>query len=60
MAPFLFRCPTTGQLVQGWLADDPSADDGDGVYETMTCLACNRTHLVNRTTRKVLGVDPNS
>jgi hypothetical protein len=56
MAPFLYRCPVTGQRVQGWLADDPTADDED-VYETVTCLACNRAHLVNRTTRKVLGTE---
>jgi hypothetical protein len=42
--------------VQGWLADDPSGDD-DGVYETVTCLACTRVHLINRSTGKVLGGD---
>jgi hypothetical protein len=41
--------------VQGWLADDPSGDEGD-VYETVTCLACTRVHLINRTTGRVLGV----
>ena len=56
MAPFLYRCPTTGLKVQGWLADDPSGDNDDA-YETVTCLACTRVHLINRSTGKVLGGD---
>jgi hypothetical protein len=39
--------------VQGWFTDDPSAAEGE-VYETVTCLACTRVHLLNRSTRKVL------
>jgi hypothetical protein len=54
MAPFLYRCPNTGLNVQGWFADDASGDD-DEAYETVTCLACTRTHLINRSTGKVLG-----
>jgi hypothetical protein len=42
--------------VQGWVADDPSANEGE-VYETVTCLACTRFHLINRSTGKVLGDD---
>jgi hypothetical protein len=49
MAPFLYRCN-----VQGWFADDASGDD-DEAYETVTCLACTRTHLIKRSTGKVLG-----
>ena len=26
MAPFLFRCPATGQTVQGWAADEINDD----------------------------------
>ena len=55
MAPFLFRCPNTGHRVQGFIAEDVS-DDLEG-YKAITCLACQRTHLVNPTTGKVLGVD---
>jgi hypothetical protein len=47
---------STGLNVQGWLADDPSGDE-DGVYETVTCLACTRVHLINRATGEVLGDD---
>jgi hypothetical protein len=54
MATLVDRCPTTGLNVQGWFADDPSSDEGD-VYETVTCLACTRVHLINRTTGRVLG-----
>jgi len=54
MATFVFRCPVTGFNVQGWSADDAPTDDGE-FYETMMCLACTRTHLVNRSTGRVLG-----
>jgi hypothetical protein len=56
MATFVYRCPITALNVQTWLADDPSGDDVE-VYETVTCLACTRVHLVNRSTGKVLGGD---
>jgi hypothetical protein len=48
MAPFIYRCPTTGMNVQGWFADDVSADED--IYETVTCLACRQAHLINRST----------
>ena len=51
-APFLYRCPNTGQTVQGWSADEMPDDD---VYELVTCLACTQVHLVNLKTGKVLG-----
>jgi hypothetical protein len=55
MAPFLYRCPKTGQLVQGWSAEEIPADDDS--YESVTCLACSQLHFVSRTTGKVLGAD---
>ena len=51
---FHYRCPSTGQTVQGWSADDVS-DDGDE-YQSVACLACAQVHLVNLKTGKVLGV----
>jgi hypothetical protein len=53
MTPFLYRCPNTGQLVQGWSAEElaPAQDS----YESVTCLACAQLHFVNRNTGKVLG-----
>ena len=51
MVPFTYRCPRTGQQVQGWAA----ADLGDGeTYEAVTCTACGRIHLVNTKSGKVL------
>jgi hypothetical protein len=56
MATFVYRCPTTGMNVQGWFADDPSEYEGE-VYETITCVACTRVHLINRSAGRVLGGD---
>jgi hypothetical protein len=56
MAPFLYRCPKTGLNVQGWFANAPSGNN-DEVYETVTCVACTRVHLINRSTGKVVGGD---
>ena len=54
MGAILFRCPNTGYRVQGWFAEDVSETDED-TYETVTCLACQRVHLVNPKTGKVFG-----
>jgi hypothetical protein len=56
MAAFIYRCPTTGLKVQGWVADDVSANNGD-VYHTVTCLACRQNHLVNPATGKLPSAD---
>jgi hypothetical protein len=55
MAAFLYRCPTLGVQVQGWVADDLSADEN--TYVTVTCIACRQVHLVNPSTGKALGTD---
>jgi hypothetical protein len=52
MPPFLYRCPNTGQRVQGFVAEEMPDDD---TYEMVTCLACQQVHLVNPGTGKVLG-----
>ncbi len=57
MAPFLYRCPSTGQKMQGWVADNPSDGKDATYYEEMACIACGRLHLVNPKTGKVLGPD---
>jgi hypothetical protein len=54
MASFVFRCPKTRRNVQVWFAEEVPADNGEP-YETVKCLACNRTHLINRLTGKALG-----
>ena len=55
MAPFIFRCPTTGFRVQDYASEQTSDDHNS--YEAVTCLACNQLHLVNPATGKVLGED---
>jgi len=52
MVPFTYRCPQTGQQVQGWAAAD-YLTDGE-FYEPVTCTACGRVHLVNPKSGKVL------
>lgn len=42
--------------VQGWIANDPAEDEGER-YESVRCLACTRTHLVNVKTGDVLGAE---
>jgi hypothetical protein len=54
MATFLFRCPTTGFRVQGYLPGEVGEDES---YEAVNCVACARVHLVNPKTGKVLGQD---
>jgi hypothetical protein len=53
MPTFLYRCPSTSQTVHGFAAKDVSNDPD--TYESVTCLACRRVHLVNPATGKVLG-----
>jgi hypothetical protein len=56
MPPFLFRCPATGLNVQGWSAEEPAANKKDA-YESVSCLACRRLHLINPATGKVLKTE---
>jgi hypothetical protein len=53
MANFVFRCPATSFNVQHQLDDDPDVSENE--YEAIACPACTRIHLINRTTRKLLG-----
>jgi hypothetical protein len=55
MVALIYRCPITRLNVQAWIADDPSADDD--IYEALTCAACSRMHLVNRSTGRTLRDD---
>lgn len=57
MAAFVYRCPITSQNVQGWAADQTANDSNSNAVETVKCLACQRTHLVNPKTGRVLGAD---
>jgi len=53
MPTFLYRCPNTGYRVQGFVAEETSEDSKS--YEAITCIACQRVHLINPTTGKVVG-----
>jgi hypothetical protein len=54
MVNLIFRCTQTSMNVQVWLPDGAPADRLDS-YEAVTCPACSRLHLVNKTTGKMLG-----
>ena len=45
--PYLFRCPTTGLNVQGYLEDREPPPSPHPRYEPVPCLACGLFHLVN-------------
>ena len=53
MPPFMYRCPNTGDLVQGFVAEEMSGDASS--IEPVTCLICLQVHYVNPATGKVLG-----
>jgi hypothetical protein len=57
MTLFMYRCPVTNLDVQARATDNPAHDHASGVYETVTCIACTRVHLVDSKTGKVLGTD---
>jgi hypothetical protein len=54
MATRLYRCPNTGQMVQGWFADD-GTENREHQYEAVTCIACRGLHYIDPKTGKVLG-----
>jgi hypothetical protein len=51
----MYRCPNTGNLVQGLVVDEMSGDAS--TYEAVNCLMCLQVHYVNPTTGKVLGAE---
>jgi len=53
MPPFLYRCLSTGQRVQGFVAEDIAEDQH--VYQTVACPVCRQIHHVNPATGVVLG-----
>jgi len=52
MLSFKYRCPRTGQIIHGHVADD-LISSGE-TYEAVTCTACGGTHLVDQKTGKLL------
>jgi len=55
MGAISFRCPNTGFRVHAWFEDEDS--DGNQKYEALTCTACQRVHLVNPKSGRVIGND---
>ncbi len=56
MAKLIFKCVRSGTNVQVWLPDTaPNDTDKADSYEAVTCPACGRMHLVNKTTGKTLS-----
>ena len=53
-ATFIYRCPTTGYKVQGFVAEDPTAD-GETAFLPVTCTICARVHLVDPKTGQLAG-----
>jgi len=49
----MYRCPTTGHRVQGFVAEDTA--ENHHIYEPVTCPVCHQIHHVNPTTGAVLG-----
>jgi hypothetical protein len=54
MVRLIFRCTQTGMNVQIEMPVLAPTDHPDS-YESVTCPACTRIHLVNKTTGKMLG-----
>jgi hypothetical protein len=57
MLAFIYRCPVTGYNIQGHLAAEPMPEDDTITYQSVTCTACARVHLVNPNTGKVAGIE---
>jgi hypothetical protein len=56
MSKLIFRCVRTGLSVQVWLPEAaPTESDNANSYEAVTCPACARMHLVNKTTGRMLS-----
>jgi hypothetical protein len=53
MPAFTYRCPNTGYRVQGYTPGETVEDSG--TYEAVVCALCQRVHLVNPATGKVVG-----
>ncbi len=54
MKPVLFRCLTTGAMVQHMIAAVADPADRER-YDSVRCAACSALHLINRATGKALG-----
>jgi hypothetical protein len=51
MKPFIFRCPTSTLVVQGFSDGGPVGD----YFEAVECAACKHVHFVNPRTGHLLA-----
>ena len=58
MATFIFRCPTSGQNVQGSIAQGSVEQATTCV--SVNCTACGQFHYVDLATGRVLGGEDDS
>jgi len=54
MKPLLYRCPTTGETVQHFIADEVDTSD-EHRYEPVECPACSSLHFLNPATGRIMG-----
>jgi len=54
MPKSVFKCPNVGFQVQAWFPDLPYGDDTT-VYQSLKCIACDGTHVVNTKTGQLFG-----
>ena len=50
MIAIIYRCPVSGLTVDHWVEPAENSE----TYETVSCRACNRVHVVNVSTGRVL------
>ena len=56
MTAVIYRCPATGLSIDHWFEPAEKPD----TYETVVCRACDRVHLVNVSSGRVLMPPPRS
>jgi hypothetical protein len=53
MEASVFRCPALGKYVQGFIAEDVSAEED--MFIGIDCPGCGQVHFVNPKTMKIHG-----
>lgn len=55
MVTLMYRCPRTGMNVPLPFALEPASTDKAQEYESVSCPACARSHLISKSTGKLLS-----
>ena len=56
MPLFVYRCPNTQVLIQGFVLVEPKQDDTE-TYQSISCPICQGIHLAKPATGKVVDWD---